>query len=65
MRVLHGGPRHWSLLRDTIEESRVHGGLVTDAVVVALCREHGVDTVLSNDRAFRRFPQITWEPLDA
>lgn len=63
-RLLHTGPRHWRLLRETIEESRVRGGLVTDAVIVAVCREHGVDTVLSNDRDFRRFPTITWEPLD-
>jgi toxin-antitoxin system PIN domain toxin len=65
VRVLRPGPRHWRLLRNTVEESRVRGGLVTDAVIVALCREHGVDTVLSNDRDFRRFPQIAWEPLDA
>lgn len=64
VRVLRGGPRHWSLLTETIEESRVRGGLVTDAVIVALCREHGVDTVLSNDRDFRRFPMIEWQPLD-
>lgn len=38
---------------------------MTDAVIVALCREHGVDTVVSNDRDFRRFPTITWQPLDA
>ncbi|MGH3901805.1 MAG: hypothetical protein ACRDTA_26825 [Pseudonocardiaceae bacterium] len=34
------------------------GGLVAGAVIVALCREHGVDTVLSNDRDFDRFPDI-------
>ncbi len=39
--------------------------MVSDAVMVALCREHGVDTVLSNDRDFDRFPSITWEPLDS
>jgi len=36
---------------------RVRGGLATGAVIVALCREHGVDTVLSNDRDFDRFPR--------
>ncbi len=65
VRVLRPGARHWQLLRDTIQESRVGGGMVTDAVIVALCREHGVDTLLSNDRDFRRFPAPTWEPLDA
>ncbi len=33
----------------------MRGGLVTDAVIVALCREYGVDTVLSNDCDFGRF----------
>lgn len=65
VRVLSAGRRHWRLLRETIEESQIRGGLVTDAAVVALCREHGVDTVLSNDRDFRRFPAVTWEPLVA
>lgn len=65
VRVLRPGPRHWNLLGETIREARIHGGLVTDAVIVALCREHGVDAVLSNDRDFRRFPQVRWEALDA
>lgn len=43
----------------------MRGGLVTDAVIVALCREYGVDTLLSNDRDFHRFPGIKLEPLDA
>lgn len=63
VRLLSPGPRHWELLSETIDVARARGGLVTDAVVVALCREHGVDTVLSNDRDFGRFPSITWEPL--
>jgi predicted nucleic acid-binding protein len=29
--------------------NQVRGGLVTDVVIAALCREHGVDTALSND----------------
>lgn len=64
-RVLSPGPRHWSLLSATMLDARAGGRLLTDAVIVSLCREHGVDTVLSNDRDFQRFPQIRWEPLDA
>jgi toxin-antitoxin system PIN domain toxin len=63
-RLLGPGRRHWRLLQDTLEVAQVRGGMVTDAVIVALCREHGADTVLSNDRDFRRFPQVTWQPLD-
>ena len=36
------------------------GNLVFDAPIVALCREHGISTILTNDRDFRRFedPQV-------
>jgi len=57
------GPRHWKLLRKILDEGQVRGGLVTDAVIVALCREYGVDTVLSNDCDFGRFPDIRVTPL--
>jgi len=63
VRLLSPGPRHWEILSETIEADQVRGGMVTDAVIVALCREHGVDTVLSNDRDFARFTSIVWEPL--
>lgn len=55
VRVLGPGARHWELLRKILDEGQVRGELATDAVIVALCREHGVDTVLSNDRDFDRF----------
>ena len=58
VRVLDPGPRHWELLTETLRDARIRGGMVTDAVIVALCREFGVDTVLSNDRDFTRFPWI-------
>lgn len=65
VRVLRPGLSHWELLRTTVEESRAGGRLLTDAVIVALCREHGIDTVLSNDRDFRRFGHVDLELLDA
>ncbi len=58
VRVLGPGSRHWQLLRTIFEDGQVRGGLVTDAVIVASCREHGVDTVLSNDRDFQRFSDV-------
>jgi hypothetical protein len=63
LRVLNPGPRHWELLRAVLDDGQARGGLVTDAVIVALCREHGIDTVLSNDRDFHRFPGITVQAL--
>lgn len=65
VRVLGPGSRHWELLRSVLAGGQVRGGLVTDAVIVALCQEHGVDTVLSNDRDFHRFPEVKVERLDA
>lgn len=65
VRVLAPGPRHWELLRTILDAAQVRGGLVTDAVIVALCREYGVDTVLSNDRDFHRFPGVKLLPLRA
>jgi hypothetical protein len=65
VRVLGPGPRHWELLRTTLDAAQVRGGLVIDAVIVALCREYGLDTVLSNDRDFHRFPGVKLLPLRA
>jgi hypothetical protein len=62
--VLNPGPRHWELLRAVLDDAQARGGLVTDAVIVALCREYGVDTILSNDRDFHRFTGVTVQTLD-
>lgn len=63
VRLLTPGPRHWTLLGRVIDEAAVTGRLLTDAALVAICLEQGVDTVLSADRDFARFGQIRWEPL--
>ena len=34
------------------------GNLMFDAQIVALCREHGIGSILTNDRDFERFPNI-------
>lgn len=63
VRVLGPGPRHWEQLKAVLDQAQVRGGLVTDAVIVALCREYGVEALLSNDRDFHRFPGIIPMPL--
>jgi len=65
VRVLNPGSRHWELLSAVLGDGQVRGGLVTDATIVALCREHGVDTLLSNDRDFHRFPDVRLMRLDS
>lgn len=57
-RVLYPGQRFWPLLRDALEEANAAGNLVLDAEIVAVCREHGVSTILSEDKDFRRFPSV-------
>lgn len=59
LHVLYPGDRFWPLLRATIEDGHASGNLMIGAAIVALCREHGVDVILSADRDFRRFRSIT------
>ncbi|MYE00789.1 MAG: type II toxin-antitoxin system VapC family toxin [Alphaproteobacteria bacterium] len=45
-------------------EADARGNLMFDAQIVALCREHGVDEVLTNDRDFARFDGLRMRRLD-
>ena len=56
--VLNPGPRFWELLRTTTIQNRAQGNLAADAQIVAVCREHGVDEILTEDRDFTRFDGI-------
>jgi toxin-antitoxin system PIN domain toxin len=64
VRVLSPGQRYWRVLAHTVLDGRVRGNLVYDAQIVSLCVEHGADTILSEDRDFRRFPQVSVRTLD-
>jgi toxin-antitoxin system PIN domain toxin len=57
-RILQPGPRYWELFQESLLEGGASGNLVFDAQIVAVCREHGVDTILTQDRDLRRFPSI-------
>lgn len=39
----------------------MHGGVVHDARVAALCLAHGVEALLSRDRDFSLFPELKIE----
>ena len=54
--VLSPGPLYQQLLFEAVRESNVVGNLVFDAQIVALCREAGVRSLLTEDRDFDRFP---------
>ncbi len=48
----------WGAFREIAEEQRPRGDLVTDTHMVALMRRHGVRTIVTHDRGFRRFEGI-------
>jgi hypothetical protein len=62
--VLHPGERFWGLFASAVLDGAATGNLVFDAQIVALCREHGIDTILSEDRDFGRFTGFRAVPLD-
>lgn len=45
----------WAAWREVIDDTPVRGNLVPDAHLAALLRSHGVRTLYTHDRDFRRF----------
>src|SRR5580765_7650122 len=54
------GRGHPAILRGLIVDLDLRAGLVADAVLAALCLEHGL-AMISADSDFARFPQLSWE----
>lgn len=63
MRLLVPGDSYGGVLRRVLTQSAVSGNLVFDAQIAALCIEHGARTLLTEDRDFTRFADLTVEPL--
>jgi uncharacterized protein len=53
------GRGHREILGALLVEHDLRAGLVTDAVLAAICIEHGL-TMISADSDFARFSQIRW-----
>lgn len=53
------GRGHRSILGRLVHDLDLRGALVTDAVLAALCIEHGVE-VVSADSDFARFTEVRW-----
>lgn len=51
------GEGHATILGGLIERHDVRGPLLTDAVLAALCIEHGL-SIVSNDSVFGNFPEV-------
>lgn len=62
--LLQPGPDYAELLFEAVREANAIGNLVFDAQIVALCREHGVSTLLTEDRDFDRFEKLRTERLE-
>lgn len=57
--LLSEPPDFTAILKPLVKRSRVIGGVVHDARVAAICIAHGVDALLSRDRDFSLFPELT------
>ncbi|MEP7021256.1 MAG: TA system VapC family ribonuclease toxin [Pseudonocardiales bacterium] len=53
------GPGHRDILRSLLLDRDLRAGLVPDAVMAAICIEHGL-AIVSADSDFARFPEVTW-----
>lgn len=62
-RLLCPGENYLSFFQDVCRQSKARGNLIFDAQIVALLREHGVDTILTEDRDFTRFSGVRVEHL--
>ena len=50
-------------LESCLHEGNAKGNLVFDAQIAALCRQKGIETLLTQDRDFTRFPNLQVLPL--
>ncbi len=62
-RIVRPGPEFLGLLRETARKADARGNLMFDAQLAALCAEHGIRTILTNDRDFERFDHLHAEYL--
>lgn len=53
------GRGHGDILRELVLTLDLRAGLISDAILAAMCIEQGL-TVVSADSDFARFPELTW-----
>jgi hypothetical protein len=64
-RLLTPGPSFPALFAEACRAGAAAGNLAFDAQLVAVCREHGVSELLTEDRDFSRFPGMVPVRLEA
>ena len=63
VRAAGEGPAFWTRFREVADDARPTGNLVPDAHLASLMLEHGVATIVTRDRDFRRFPHVRVEDV--
>ncbi len=63
VRVLHPGPLYPKLFVEGVRGGDARGNLAFDAQIAAVCLEHGARELITLDRDFARFPQLSILPL--
>ena len=56
--VVRPGSKFLRLLAESAQRADARGNLMFDAQIAALCRENGIDTIVTNDRDFERFEAL-------
>jgi len=64
IRLLNPGYRYFIHLKAMLLASEATGNLTFDAQIAAVCREQGIRNLLTDDRDFSRFPEISIVGLD-
>jgi len=61
VRAAGEGDAFWARFREVAGDARPGGNLIPDAHLAALMLEHGVGTIVTRDRDFRRFRHVSIE----
>jgi hypothetical protein len=59
--VLLSEPEGFARVLEPLLRARVRGGVVHDARIAALCLAHGIERLLTRDRDFSLFPELSVE----
>ena len=65
LRLLSPGRRYPSFFAEAVRVGKATGNLAFDAQIAAVCREHGVSRLLTQDQDFSRFPWMEIVDLEA
>lgn len=57
--LLEPGPRHLLIYEQLLRQTGITGSKTSDAVLAAIAIEHNA-TVATDDRDFRKFPNLSW-----